>query len=202
MIANEEFSQVDVDMQVYRTFAMMRCPNSKHPSTGLFKRCIDPDKRLDLIVECIKKDMSFVVPYEARDLEIGEYIERLPDRTEQEGSYAGLQPCIKALWSMPEPPQGYRHKVMHIMARHFFNSGLSQEEANAEFSHHHFYGSACPRDVGNYSSVVRSVYTYGNSAIGCKHGSDGEIMRQYCTKLCMFNDELKLKDLLCGTDSN
>ena len=198
MIASE--FKCDIDNSVYRSRSMWRCNNTYNPKGDRFKRFISRDWSLDDIV-VKKQGLSDIIlaGMDITDLDVSEYIDRLPDRSlvvDQVNSTTGMLPCMSKLWSMAVPPEGKRHKLAHLMSRHFYKEGMSKHEAVAMFASHPFWKTVKARD---YEKVIESVYRTGNAKIGCKSGNDADLLQPYCSTICMFREDVLLTDVFGGT---
>lgn len=187
------------DQSVYRTRSMWRCNNTYNKKADRYKVAVDYNDPLVKIVfnsaERIHTPRRGV--FKHRDADIASYVSRLPEFTyqvqeEDKDFWNDMSHCMRTLWALDNPPEGYRHQLAHLMSRHCFRSGKSLEEAIALFGGHAFWCNVNERD---YTKVLQSVYRSGNAAIGCKAGRDAELLRQYCIPACEFNNETNWKEI-------
>lgn len=183
---------LESDDSVYRTRSMWRCNNTYNKKAMRYKVQVNPTKSLhEMVYHSADRIHDPFKQAEFRDARIETYIERLPEINVQPATmdkdfWGDMSHCMQTLWAMDSPPEGQRHQLAHLMARHCFRSNKSLEEAIALFAGHPFWGAINPRD---YEKVISSVYRSGSGMIGCRHGRDGELLRQYCTDICAFNNE-------------
>ena len=173
---------VDVDPIVYRTRSMWRCEGTYNPK----------GETLDQMLVRARERNSYAGKRTMEDIPPGvldELVDQLPTysvtarvKTDFEKD---ITPCIRRLWEMDQPPEGQRHSVAYIMARHCHRSGLTQDEAVRVFSTHHFWSTVKPRD---YEKIIASVYRTGRDSIGCVNGRDADMLRQYCSDNCKYNE--------------
>lgn len=91
------------------------------------------------------------------------------------------------------PDEWNFNHVIHVFVRHCYRSGLTEEEAEGVFRSHHYWGTVKPRD---YVKVIASVYRYKKAGIGCERGADADLLRPFCSELCMFNKDFKAMEVL------
>lgn len=183
---------VDVDPIVYRTRSMWRCEGTYNPKGGMFKVMVDPSESLDRMIVRAREGDSYMGKKSMNDIDPGQ-LKQLADNLPTDIVMAKIQtdfendmtPCIKKLWDMCEPPDGQRHSLAYIMTRHCHRSGLTQDEAVRVFSTHHFWSTIKPRD---YEKIIASVYRTGRDSIGCVNGRDSDMLRQYCSNSCKYNE--------------
>lgn len=196
MIARD--NNFPVDMSVYRTKSWWRCNGTWNPKGFSYKILTDDLDGLALIIiKSGRNIQSKPTEFIRQDLDVTSYIERLPPLSVGLNNMGkdfndDLTPCMRTLWAMEEPPEGYAHQLAHMMARHCYRSDLSKEEAEAFFSDHVFWAAQNKRD---YEKVIGSVYRYDRGMLGCKTGKDGDLLQQYCSKICIFNDEVSVFDI-------
>jgi len=210
IIAEKMFGSYDYDRQVYRSLAMLRAAGTVNQKSGKYKVEVNNTMSLDFVLSWASEPRDYLFPSrpyqttEQWEKIVARAIELLPDYSKieqkKDGEFEDMTPCLKQLWTMPTPPEGYRHKLIHLMARHCFQSGLTEDEATDKFAAHHFFGYYTVRE---YTKVVVCVYRSGKARIGCKSGSDADLLRQYCDTLCPFN-ETSIKTFIrseeCGKD--
>lgn len=189
----------DLDLQVYRTRAMWRCNNTYNKLGRAHKVPVNIMEGLDSMIAAAKSNRITPVTWDLKDMEISEYISQLPtlsDKLTQLGSdfERDFRPCMRAIWEGGEPPSGYRHQFAHIIARHCYRSGLTQEEAIGFFNGHKYWKTVS-RGEGHYpEKIIKSVYRTGKAMIGCKNGRDADLLRDYCSKLCGLRDDVSIKE--------
>lgn len=196
----------DYDPQVYRTRSMWRCNNTYNKKGERFKIQVDDRWPLQQILEIAKSTHTIAIKaterFKIKELsseELSGYVSRLRNLS-AEAIAAGssdferdFHPCMKTLWDMEEPPQGQRHKILHIMARHCFRSGLKIDDAITLFELHPFWATVRRRD---YEKVIASVYRSQHARIGCRSGSDADLLRDYCSKICPLHEGFKITDTI------
>ena len=193
MIAQDE--GIESDMSVYRTRSMWRCNNTYNEKGDMFKVRVESDMSLESILRLAEEPHDHAASdydrIEMPDDILQGYVDRLPSRSTELSNTGSdfvrdFMPCMRKLWESDSPPDGYRHHFLHMMARHCFRSGLSLTEATKLLSEHHLYSTFRNRE---YIKVISSVYRSGNAMIGCGGGKDGDLLRQYCTRICGYNKE-------------
>ena len=140
MIA-DEYTQYDIDTNVYTTRRMWRCNNTVNQKSGRKKYLVSRDDTIDNIING-KSQAEYL--YDISDLDIDGYVEELPDLTQVMQQMGvdfeeNMMPCMRTIWSMKEPPEGSRHQMAHLFARHCFRSDLSLEQALEFFNTHEFW---------------------------------------------------------------
>ena len=194
LIWQEKFKSVECDPKVYRTRAMFRVENTWNIKGNKYKIPVYPNDELHTMINradsmCMRVDKS----WDAKDLDVSEYIDRLPTYKEREASgditFTDMMPCLKNLWSMPVPPEGSRHELAHLFIRHCFSSGLDRYETESQFDAHPFWKDVNSRD---YTKIISSVYGNSIAMIGCKNN---EMLQGNCVKLCKYNSKLNLWDI-------
>lgn len=190
------------DRSVYRTRSMWRCDNTWNAKGERFKNRVRPELSLDaILVQSKNKHDGTIHGWSMRDAKIDSYVAKLPTYTERIQTISGdfeqdFKPCMKTLWQMSSPPEGSRHNLCHLMARHCYRSGLSINEAIALFDDHPYWGTV-RRSEGHFpEKIIRSVYRSGKAMIGCKNGIDSELLQPYCSKMCNLNDEVNILDFI------
>jgi len=189
------------DRSVYRARSMWRCNETWNAKGKGYKVSVRPNEKLEQMQFNSSKMLGWdgaMTDLKFRDADISGYISRLPTfkerMTEIGDDFAkDFKPCMKKIWDMDIPPEGIRHMFGHVMARHCYRSGLSQNEAVALFANK--YPQARARD---YEKVITSVYRTGKALIGCKTGRDAEVLQPYCSKICNLNNEMKIGDFIGG----
>ena len=197
------------DRSVYRSRSMWRCNNTWN-AKGLSRKIpIMPHWKLEDAVDFSKTEIenrshvpALMIRWrqQYRDANIAKYISRLPTFEERmteigDDFSKDFKPCMRKIWEAESPPEGQRHHFLHIMARHCYRSGLSSSEAIHLFATHHFWSTVKARD---YEKVIMSVYRNGKGLIGCKTGTDSEVLQPFCSKLCNINDEMRIADYIGG----
>jgi hypothetical protein len=194
------------DRSVYRTRSMWRCDSSWNAKGNGYKVAVNPLSALQDMKTWSTENIHYPITQNwvgIRDANIEKYIPKLPTFTERMSEIGDdfmkdFKPCMKTIWEMESPPEGYRHQFLHIMARHCYRSGLSSSEAIKLFAYHHFWKTVNARD---YEKVISSVYRSGHGLIGCKKGRDSELLTQYCSKACNLNEEMTVFDYIGGKDA-
>lgn len=189
----------ELDTSVYRTRSMWRVNNTYNEDAGKYKIKVNSTDALTDIYEASQACNNLntrQVDYIANAFEYDHVVTALYELNKpkksiapKSGSFLGnMPPCLRTLWDMDAPPEGQRHQLAHLIARHAHRSGLTEEEALGLFRTHKFWNNIREHD---YAKVIFSVYNTKKDAIGCKGGRDGEILRQYCTTRCVYNENLR-----------
>jgi hypothetical protein len=201
-IAKKHFSEFDLDYSVYRSNSMWRVSGTYNTKGQGWKMPVMHDSSLETMIDASRTRFPMPTPehvsFKPRDINVDKYIAELPDLSQLVSNidrdfYEDMFPCMKALWALDCPPEGQRHKFLHIMARHCCASGLSEDETVSLFASHKFWSTVRSRD---YEKVIASVYRTQRTAIGCKTGSDGDLLRDYCSKLCTIREDFNLGDII------
>lgn len=192
-----------MDMSVYRSRSMWRCEATYNDKGKGFKVRVNIDTELSKMVDASNfNEGSTNIVSDIKDLDIVEYVEKLPsfkERMQEIGDdfSKDFKPCMQRLWEMDSPPEGQRHHFCHIMARHCYRSGLSLKEAESLFGNHPFWSKVKARD---YEKVIQSVYRGGRCLIGCKSGTDADVLRPYCSVVCNLNNSMSITDFIGGNN--
>lgn len=190
--------KLDVDMSVYRNKSWFRCAGTWNPKGKRYKTLAERNDTLeDLLHKSKTKQRAVAQEFNRVDIDITSYIEKLPDINVMASDYGrdfvrDMHPCMRKIWAADAPPEGQAHWFLNIMARHCYRSDLSIQEAESVFADHHFWSTVKERD---YKKVIASIYRSGKSSIGCKSGMDADLLKDFCSKLCMFNDDVSIFDL-------
>lgn len=192
----EEFS-TEFDSSIYKNNAMLRVNDSYNTKSSRWKVEVNPDSTLEVMVVQSELRQHYHSPdISTQELDISEYIPKLKDLSKinlDNETLSEMMPCLKKMWADLDPPKGTRHYTIFIMARFFCGASFKEEEVIKLFEAHEFWRTIASK---YYVSVIRQVFRSQKTAIGCKHGQDGEMLRPLCSKLCMFNDELSISDLM------
>lgn len=189
------------DRSVYRSRSMWRCNKTWNEKGNGYKIRTQSHFKLDSMINGSRmcNDLYYDPPI-FRDAKIERYVAKLPTFEERmteigDDFSKDFKPCMRKIWEAESPPEGQRHHFLHIMARHCYRSGLSSSEAIHLFATHHFWSTVKARD---YEKVIMSVYRNGKGLIGCKTGTDSEVLQPFCSKLCNLNDEMRIGDYIGG----
>jgi len=189
----------DIDNAVYRTRSMWRVHGSVNKKTGMFKIPIDFNSSLDSILNdaskrIIKKYYYSTSVSEQFNGDVKDVISKLPDVNyvsnvgTNSDFVSDMMPCLKVIWNNDMPEAGERHKICNIMARFCFQCGMTTSEAVGIFKAHPFWKDVDERD---YVKVINSIYKSGRASIGCRSGSDKDLLTKYCSKMCWFHKDIK-----------
>jgi len=203
LIAEDICPQVTVDPKVYRTRSMWRVNNSWNIKGERYKIAVSLTEPLDQIIEAAERG-RLNSEWKAKwmsalgEFPVSQYEDKLPvfkpsNPNENTHFWRDMMPCLAKLWRADAPPEGGRHELAYMFIRHCYKSGLDRDEAASYFSVHPFWKNV---DENDYTKIIRSVYTTGNAAMGCKHN---EMLQSNCIKYCRYNiGNFNLADLLGG----
>ena len=200
LIIEDSFKHIDLDMKVYRTRSMFRVENTWNIKGKKYKIPLDNWNQLSLEKIYAMADKQ-VTPqwrdkWNCADLDISSLVGRLPEFKPIDISstlhFDDMMPCLKRLWGLPTPPQGSRHEIAYMVVKHCYRAGLSPDEAASLFYSHPFWKNVNDND---YRKIIRSVYTKGNAALGCKHN---ELLQANCVVACIYNKGFDIIDHIGG----
>lgn len=193
-----------IDKSVYRSQALLRLPGSPASRPGYFKTQISRAElanlshgdiadlarvpRIGVIDEC---DMAQI--NDEFLAVIAEGIRRIPVWNGQSVSgYLSslgeeMTPClVTMLETNPQP--GLRNKTVYLLGRVFKKCGFT-EQATQELLLTKPHFADFENTERGVSSALRSLFRSSKPVvIGCKNGSDAELMRSFCDDLCHWND--------------
>lgn len=190
---------IGIDNQIYRANGMLRVEGTVNQSSGMRKIRCNLNLPLERILSKAKLKHD-VVPWTELDdsidlggLESVRYIKQTHAQSDTDYSNTDVVPCIKAMWEDKSPPSGTRHMLIYTYAKAMLRLGHTPDEVISMFDGHEFWSHYSRSE---YASVIRSVSASGKLALGCKYGVSSDIMQQYCSKLCWFNELLTIEDIL------
>lgn len=195
------YETYSVDRQVYRRKAMLRMAGSPNLKTGKRKTSVAIDMLAytsDSLFQYLEvrdgentsKMSGFSTELQDVLTECIADVEARPERQVQgeiPTEKQKLLPCLQAIWEQDDYPNGQRHQYTYILARAFRNAGYTEDEAYGMFESHDFFASYSVRE---WSKVVGSVYRSGRSGLGCRYGSDADLLKEYCDEFCHLNEDL------------
>ncbi len=201
-----------LDQKVYTGRRLWRVPNTFHTSGGRYKIPLSPE---ELILFSFEEIQGLAHKrYSEPDSNIGfalatinEYgVNKINDKISEaidsverervdislshcEGTWQeNFTPCLRHMIEN-QPVDGECNLTLVTLAKFFKFYGVTLEDAlNIILSYDHYYvRQQKERDVIKvFNSIYRSNIF---SKVGCRFGTDGEIMRQYCDPLCVYNVE-------------
>lgn len=191
-----------LDKSVYRPRAMFRLPGSPASTPGRFKTRLSRDELFTLSVEEIVALSTRRTPRLVDETDVSKISESLIGELLQEASTKlptfrdvkaeaaltpVMTPCLRH-FLQKGVAEGQRNKALFILAKFFKQSGLDMETAMTillKKNHIRQWDESGEAKVG---SVLRSVYrSHRETRLGCKKGSDAELMQSYCSPMCPFN---------------
>ena len=191
-----EFS-TEIDVSIYKNNAMLRVNDSYNTKSSRWKVAVNPASTLEyMVAQSEYRNHYHSLDISSHVLDISEYIPKLRDLSElnlEKSTIDEMTPCLRAMWADINPQEGTRHYTIFIMVRFFCGAGYTQEQVIKLFEGHEFWRTIPSK---YYIAVTRQVFRSGKTFIGCKHGQDAEMLRPLCSKLCLFNDELSISELI------
>ena len=203
LIANLTGSLGTLDQSVYRTRSLLRTEGSPASKPGYFKTKISRQELFALTpdeIQAIAKDPAkrTVREFDQTKLLIDTLadlvqsaIEALPERKPFNASHAQwspMTPCLQTLYTVGTSP-GNRNKAIFMLAKHFKINAVPELEAEAAMMAQPHFRDWEETGVTKVLSVIRSVYRNRTAPkLGCKTGSEGELLRAHCNPFCIFSD--------------
>jgi len=192
-----------LDPAVYRTRSMWRTVGSPSSQPGRYKTQITREELLHLPIHEIKHLAENPTPrplteYDAEKLDmerldelVGQAQNSLPTRRELppgNARHAPMTPCLTTLF-LEGAPEGLRNRSVFLLAKHFKLSGTTLIAAEHLMLGQPHFANWEVTGTTRVLNVLRSVYRNARQpTIGCKSGTDGELLRMYCSDLCVFSD--------------
>lgn len=197
-----------LDTSVYRSKSLLRILNSPASKPGTFKVKITKNQLFNedgakILAFARTKRTPTKPDYDASKINqaliqslVKEIDAKLGTLKEYDQQAMDMTPCIQTLL-YEGVPEGQRNRAVFILAKFFKINGVSMEDTlDRLLSYPHFREWEETKSV-KLQAVLSSVFRNRMSpSLGCKTGVDGEILRDYCSDLCIFSD--KFPDLHIG----
>lgn len=199
-----------LDKAVYRPRSMFRLPGSPASIAGYFKTQLTREELFNASVADIRRLSSIRQTRLIEECDLAKIDESAistliedahhqiafmdePSKTQQ-GLQPFLTPCLKHLLTIGAP-EGSRNKAIFILSKFFKASEVDIETAREIMLRHKHLMDMDQNREASISTVLRSVYRSPRPVMmGCKRGSDAELMREFCSDMCPFSDKFpKLK---------
>lgn len=198
-------SLVSLDKNVYRNKSMFRLPNSPASKEGYYKvkisrkelmtksieeiRELAVKPRKEVINECdisqINDEFLGILEDARNNLPVyqREHLAHVSGELAEEMTF-----CIQAMIKNPAD-SGERNRVCQLLARFFKKCGVSIEDALEIMYKEPHWKSYEDTDQG-VAKVFRSIWNSKRiPMVGCKTGTDSDLMKQHCDSLCWFNEK-------------
>lgn len=193
-------NSMHLDDLIYGTRANLRADGSYNSKSGLYKKQVSLGWSLERIrnmcstYDGIRIEPTFDDSIDLAPLENSIVISRANYRTIDTSCHSDLPPCIAKMFADTNPPNGMRHQLIYTYAKAMILTGMSVSDVVDRFNSHPFWNTY----GGSYYSIAMSIYNSGRSGIGCKTGYSAQIMRNYCSSICWFNNNNQIDNILGG----
>ena len=193
-------NSIHLDDMIYGSKSNLRAEGSYNSKSGLYKKQVGLGWSIEKIRNTcstysgITIEPAFDDSIDLTRLENSIVVARANYRSSDSQQTGDLPPCIVKMFDDTHPPKGMRHALIYTYCKAMLSTGMSVSDVVEKFNSHPFWGSY----GGNYYSIAMSIKNSGKDYIGCKNGYSAQIMRNYCSPICWFNENNQIDNILGG----